>query len=83
MYCVYAIKNEWNKIYIGQTSDLEERLKRHNGILKNKKSSYTHKNKGTWILFYKEELPTRKEAMAREKYLKTYRGRIFLKNLLK
>ena len=83
MYYVYAIKNNEDKIYIGQTFNLEERLKRHNGILKNKKSSYTHKNKGVWILVYKEEFLTRKEAIAREKYLKSYRGREFLKKLIK
>jgi len=48
MFSVYAIaiKNENDKIYIGQISDLEKRLKRHNGILKNNSDSFTSKNKG-------------------------------------
>ena len=83
MYYVYTITNNEDKIYIGQTSDVEKRLKRHNGILKNKKSSYTHKNKGIWTLVHKEEFLTRKEAIAREKYLKSYRGRKFLRELIK
>jgi len=83
MYYAYAIKNNNDKIYIGQTSNLEKRLKRHNGILKNKKSSYTYRNKGKWKILHKEKFLTRKEAMAREKYLKSYRGREFIKKLIK
>ena len=83
MYYVYAIKNEINKIYIGQTDNLKFRLDRHNGLLPTKNSSYTHKNKnGAWKLFYQEEFTTRSEAINREKQLKSYQGRLFLKNLL-
>ena len=82
MYCAYAIKSDKNKIYIGQTSNLEERLKRHNGFLKNKESSYTHKNGEIWKLIHKEEFLTRKEAVAREKSLKSYQGREFIKKLI-
>jgi len=84
MFNVYAIKNDVSgKIYIGQTSDLEKRLKRHNGVLKNKTKSFTSKNKGGWKLIYKEELNSRGEALIREKQLKSYRGREFIKSLLK
>jgi len=48
MFTTYVIFNENNKIYIGQTSDLEKRMKRHNGMLKSKKKSFTSKNKGIW-----------------------------------
>jgi len=81
MFFVYAIINNTGKIYIGQTSDLEKRLQRHNGILKNKKSSYTSKNKGVWEILYKENFDTRKEAITREKELKSAKGREFLKKL--
>lgn len=83
MYDVYALKNDSNKIYIGHSSFLEHRIMRHNNLLKNKKSSYTSKNKhGEWALIYKEEFNTRKEAMAREKQLKSYQGREFIKTLI-
>lgn len=83
MFNVYAIKNEISgKIYIGQTFDLENRLKRHNGILKNKLKSFTSKNKGVWKLIYREECNTREEALIREKQLKSYRGREFIKSTL-
>ena len=83
MFYVYAIYNkERNKIYIGQTADLERRLKRHNGELKSKLSSFTSKNAGDWELIYSEEVDTRENAMKREKQLKTSKGRLFIKSLL-
>jgi len=82
MFTVYAITNEAEKIYIGQTSDLEKRLLRHNGILKNKKKSFTSKNKGNWKVFYNEDYKTRGEALVREKQLKSYQGRKFLRNII-
>ncbi len=60
MFDVYAIFNTIkNKIYIGHTSDLKNRIKRHNGILKNKTKSYTYKHQGGWKLVYKETFNTR------------------------
>ena len=83
MFYVYVIKNSQNgKIYIGQTSNLEKRLKRHNGQLSTKRKSFTHKNKGSgeWILVYKEEFEERKDALKREKELKSFQGRKFLRD---
>ena len=71
-----------NKSYIGQSiKSMEERLKRHNGELKTKPSAYTRKNFGKWDVIYKEEFKTRSEAIKREKQLKSYQGRLFIKNL--
>lgn len=82
MFFIYAIYNkERDKIYIGHTSNLEERLKRHNGLLKNKAKSFTSKNSGFWRLIYKESFDTRKEAMIREKELKSFKGREFIRKL--
>ncbi|MEK7622106.1 MAG: GIY-YIG nuclease family protein [Patescibacteria group bacterium] len=82
-YTVYVIKNdERGKIYIGHTGDLSSRLKRHNGQLPSKSSSFTSKNSGEWRLIYKENFATRPEATRREKELKSFRGREFLKNIL-
>ncbi len=60
-----------------------ERLKRHNGILKNKLKSFTSKNKGDWKLIYKEEIDTRKKAIKRERQLKSYQGRKFIRSITK
>lgn len=78
MFVVYAIFNKDNKkIYIGQTENLEERLKLHNN--RTFKSSYTSRFSGDWILIYKEGFKNRKEALIREKQLKSYRGREYIK----
>ncbi|PIR93251.1 endonuclease [Candidatus Falkowbacteria bacterium CG10_big_fil_rev_8_21_14_0_10_43_10] len=83
MFYVYVIINEENKIYIGQTSNLEERLKRHNSVLKNKKTSYTSKNRCVdWKLIHKELYDNKSETMRREKQLKSYKGREFIRSLL-
>ena len=78
---VYAIYNKRNnKIYIGQTIDLEERLRLHN----NKKfgRSYTARFNGEWEIIYKEIILTRNEALKREKQLKSYQCRKFIKTFI-
>ncbi|MDD3532027.1 MAG: GIY-YIG nuclease family protein [Candidatus Shapirobacteria bacterium] len=83
MYYAYVIKSQFSgKIYIGQTNNLKKRLKRHNKIISSKKTSYTYKNKGPWALVYKEKFPNRKDAIRREKQLKTAQGRKFIKKLI-
>ncbi len=80
MFYVYVIKNQLNdKIYIGQTVDREKRLKRHNLELPAKTKSYTYKNRGRWKLIYQEIFNTREEAIIREKELKSFRGREFVR----
>jgi putative endonuclease len=80
MFYIYIIKNnERSKIYIGHSSDLKNRLKRHNGLLKNKTKSFTSKNKGIWKLIHNEKYKTREEAIKREKWLKSGVGREYIK----
>jgi len=78
MYIVYALYNaDLNKIYIGQTEDLKERLRAHaDGRFK---QSYTAKNDGEWLLICQEEITTRSLALKREKQLKSFRGREFVR----
>jgi len=40
---------------------------------------YTYKQKGPWQLIHKEKYSTRGEAMKREKFLKSGRGREWIK----
>ena len=78
MYAVYAIYNPIKKvIYIGQTKDLPERLRIHNEKLIN---GYTSRFEGHWILIYSETQPDRLSALKREKQLKSFRGREFIKS---
>lgn len=82
-YFTYVIQSECSgKIYIGQTDNLELRLRRHNGTLPTNKRSYTKLNKGPWKIVYHEEFNTRSEAILREKQLKSHGGRDWLKSKL-
>ena len=79
-YWTYVLISEsTGKIYIGQTNNLYTRLKRNNKELPTKSTSYTQKHKGPWKLIYKERYNTRTEAKKREKQLKSYQGRKFIK----
>jgi putative endonuclease len=81
MYFVYAIYNRENdKIYIGQTNNLEQRLVLHNSKTFN--TSYTARFSGDWILIYKEKIANRPEALIREKQFKSFRGREFIRQLV-
>jgi len=83
MYYVYVLLSEsTDKIYIGQTNNTVIREKRHNNELPSKSRSYTHKNKGPWRIVYTEKFATRKEAMRREKELKSSRGRAYIREVL-
>lgn len=84
MFTVYAISSEnTSKIYIGQTIDLKIRLMQHNSRNKNHLGKFTQQNKGPWKLIYKEEYNTRTSALKREKQLKSFRGREFIRNIIK
>ena len=80
MYFVYVKQSlKDGRFYTGQTEDLERRLQEHNsgvGLVR-----YT-KGKGPWKLIYHEEVVSRAEAMAREKYFKTGAGRDFVKKMI-
>ncbi|MBI2476147.1 MAG: GIY-YIG nuclease family protein [Candidatus Taylorbacteria bacterium] len=80
MYYIYAIYNTIaDKIYIGQSENLEERLKWHN---EKRFKGYTSRFEGRWKIIYREECQTRLDALKREKQLKSYRGREFIKKYL-
>ena len=81
MWFVYALYNpEADKIYIGETSRLAERLEEHN---KKNKYNFTTRTAGQWLLIYKEEVHDRKQALIREKQLKSFRGREFIRKQIK
>jgi len=82
MFYIYVIQNNLGKIYIGQTEDIETRLARHNKILPSKKTSFTARQGKNWKLVYTEEFTERKEAIKREKELKSYQGRLYIKRII-
>ena len=72
-YVLYSVL--FDKIYIGYTSNIEERILAHN-ILATK--GYTIKYR-PWVIAYTETFRSKKEAIIREKQLKSSRGRHFVK----
>ncbi len=77
MYYVYILKSkEYKRSYVGFTSNINLRLEEHNSG----KSFYTRRYK-PWIIIYKEEFKSEKEAINREKFYKTRNGRKELKKI--
>jgi len=78
MFYVYVIKSlKDGKIYAGHTNDLKERIRQHNnGLVKSTRSRKPFK------LIYYEASNILKDALKREKSLKTGFGRRYLKNRL-
>ena len=80
MFVVYVIKNFKNKIYTGSTSNLQDRLKMHNNISSEKaKFHRTTYKKGPWKIVFFKEFETRPDALKFEGFLKTGKGRAWLK----
>ena len=78
MFHVYVLRSETTgRFYTGSTEDLDGRLLEHNS-----NCAAATKNRGPWKLLYSESFANRKEAMARERYFKTGKGRAELKALL-
>ena len=67
VYILQSLKD--SSFYVGQTDDLDRRMSKHfDGM-----SKYTS-SKRPWRLVYFELLKTRKEAIAREKQLKSWKN---------
>jgi putative endonuclease len=77
VYVLYSIT--YDKIYIGYSSNLAARLLSHNTLAK---KGWTIKYR-PWEVLYKEVYDTKKQAMEREKELKSAKGRAFIRSLIK
>jgi putative endonuclease len=77
---VYVLfSKNFNKIYIGYTHDLEKRFESHNRLAT---KGWTIKFR-PWILIHSEKFADKKEALIREKQLKTAKGRAFIWEMIK
>ncbi|MBK7407761.1 MAG: GIY-YIG nuclease family protein [Saprospirales bacterium] len=75
MFHTYIIQSQTSgSFYIGQTNNLDERLRRHNGN-RNKAT----KGKGPWKLVYSKAFGIRSEAVILERRLKSFKNKDFLK----
>ncbi len=81
MFTVYILYSEkFQKIYIGYTSNMEQRIISHNSLAT---KGYTVKYR-PWKIIHAEEYVTKEEAMKRELWLKSGIGRNWIKeNVLK
>jgi putative endonuclease len=78
MYTVYIIKNYDGQLYKGYTANIERRLSEHNSG----KSRWS-KFRGPWKLVYYEEYQNKSDAIKRELFFKSGKGRELLKKILK
>ena len=79
MYTVYVLYSaKFDKIYIGYSSDVSQRLKSHN----HSKNSGWSKRYQPWTIIHQEEFETKGEAIIREKELKSSRGRHFIRHII-
>lgn len=77
-YTYVLISKKDNKFYTGYTKNLKLRFEQHK---KGKVESI--KNRRPLKLLYSEACLNQQDATHREKYLKTYHGKMFLKKRLK
>ena len=78
MFAVYVLRSTKDGVrYVGSGEDPAERLRRHN------KGDYRFtKGHRPWAMVYLEEYSTRAEAVKRERFLKSGRGRKLLDTIL-
>jgi len=71
MFYVYVIRSsKTGRRYVGSCEDIDERLRRHNAG-----HSLATRHGVPWRLTYRETFAARNEALARERYFKTGKGR--------
>ncbi len=69
MYKVYILRNPKNYLYVGSSSDVDERVSRHDA---GEGAEFTKRNKN-FKLVYTESYPTLGGARRREKQIKGWR----------
>ncbi len=75
VYILYSTTKD--KFYIGYTSDLNERIIRHN-----QKSKGFTGSTNDWELKYYETLDNKNDAINREKQIKSWKSKIKIKELI-
>jgi putative endonuclease len=79
MFYTYVLKSKKDtNLYYGYTKDLAQRFEEHR-----RGKVESTKNRRPLVLVYYEACLTQTDALQRERYFKTYRGRQFLAKRLK
>ena len=76
VYVLFSLKDQ--KFYVGYTKDLKKRIKDHTDG-----KVYSTKNRRPLQLIYYEASLAEKDAIHREKYLKTTHGKRYIRNRLR
>ncbi|MGB0881040.1 MAG: GIY-YIG nuclease family protein [Polaribacter sp.] len=77
-YFVYIIFSEKiDRFYVGFTSDIPSRIEKHN----QKHKGFTGRS-NDWTLMYFEEFNTKKEALLRERKIKSWKSRKKIEQLI-
>ena len=80
MFTVYVLYSElFGKIYVGFTSNLTERFKSHNELAT---KGWTIRFR-PWRIVHMEIFESKRDAMRREKELKTAKGREWIRKMIK
>lgn len=75
---VYILQSvQYDRYYIGHTNSIERRLGQHNDGLSRSTAPYK-----PWVLVYAEEYETRADAMKRERYLKSLKSKLKVKEII-
>ena len=78
MYTLYILHSKnLDRYYVGYTNDLQRRLSEHNRI----KGKYTDTGI-PWVVVYTEAFDAKKDAMKREKYIKSTKSKKFIIELI-
>jgi putative endonuclease len=78
MFTTYVLQSKsTGRLYTGSTSELVRRVEQHKTDV-----STSTKHRGPWKLVHREDFATRAEAVRRERYFKTGKGREELKRIL-
>jgi putative endonuclease len=78
MYYTYVLRShKTNRKYTGSCEDLEKRIQAHNAG-----DSKSTRHGVPWSLIYAEEFSNRADAMRKERYFKTGKGREELEQLI-
>jgi len=78
LFTTYVLRSRTTgRFYTGSSSNFDTRFEQHN-----QDKSASTKHRGPWDVVHREDFATLAEAVRRERYLKTGKGRDELKRLL-
>ena len=78
MHYVYVLKSDTNKLYVGRSSNLKQRLQQH----QDKRVKSTKWWQQINLIFY-ESFLAKSDSVRREKYFKTSKGKSSLKQIIR